>query len=198
MPEQRQHPTLKLGALEVSVDLGENTVMVSFAGQGLALVVVPAMGADGEQFERLFLGELGVGPEGAVAAKLAAEVAARPRHDDELAGRSAEELTDLIVRAREELARHHAQAIVEALRAATEEHNPGLGATKVVFGTEEYDNGHFYDDSGLVVFPGSQLEMDFHGTGVADLLTELSEEHGPLTSNSELVVDLVTGEVTAH
>lgn len=104
------HPTLKVGPLEVSVDLAENTVMVTFAGQGLALVVVPAMGAAGadarywiegnpdtgieplpptrylvagcpagELFERLFVGDLGVGPEGADAAKLAAEVAGRPQ-----------------------------------------------------------------------------------------------------------------------
>jgi hypothetical protein len=103
--DSKSLPTLKVGALEVSYDRYEGTVMVSFAGQGLALVVVPALamtlghddedarywidGAagltepvppsrylvagwpDGEGFERFFIGDLGVGPEGEQARQLA-------------------------------------------------------------------------------------------------------------------------------
>jgi hypothetical protein len=91
------HPTLTIGPMEVSVDQAEGTVMVSLAGQGLALVVVPAISGDlagedagywihghpdggvepvppskyliaawpdGEGFQRLFAGDLGVGPDG--------------------------------------------------------------------------------------------------------------------------------------
>jgi hypothetical protein len=107
LAEARWHPTFRLGDLEVSVDPAENTVMISFAGQGLALVVIPAMGAagedahywidgspevgiepipptryviagwpDGEDFARLLVGELGVGPEGARAAAVATAAAA--------------------------------------------------------------------------------------------------------------------------
>jgi hypothetical protein len=103
------HPTLTIGPLEVSVDQAEGTVMVSLAGQGLALVVVPAISGDpagedagywihghpaggvepvpptryliaawpdGEGFQRLFVGDLGVGADGAEAGRLAAEVTA--------------------------------------------------------------------------------------------------------------------------
>jgi hypothetical protein len=103
------HPTLTIGPLEVSVDQAEGTVMVSLAGQGLALVVVPAICGDlagedagywihghpdggvepvppskyliaawpdGEGFQRLYVGDLGVGPDGAAAGRLAAEATA--------------------------------------------------------------------------------------------------------------------------
>jgi hypothetical protein len=103
------HPTLTIGLLEVSVDQAEGTVMVSLAGQGLALVVAPAISGDlagedagywihghpaggvepvppskyliaawpdGEGFRRLFVGDLGVGSDGAAAGQLAAKATA--------------------------------------------------------------------------------------------------------------------------
>jgi hypothetical protein len=115
------HPTLKVGALEVSFDQAEGTVMVSVAGQGLTLVVVPALAGtlgytdedsrywingappltepippsrylvagwpDGEGFERFFVGELGVGPEGERAKRLAEAATAQVALADQGADR---------------------------------------------------------------------------------------------------------------
>ncbi len=76
----------------------------------------------------------------------------------------------------------------------------GGGAVRLNFTSSRDDDGFFYDESSgvLVLRDGSDVEVDFSRTVVADVLTEVScmrqQEYG-LDRSSVLIVDLVTGEV---
>ena len=88
----------------------------------------------------------------------------------------------------------HEEFIAELQRVLAEDF-PGRTAVKVVFGTDEWDNGYFYDENGGVTFAdgGTERDVDF-GDTVRDVLNG-GYMHGSLGRWYEVTVDLVAGIV---
>lgn len=89
----------------------------------------------------------------------------------------------------------HHETILDEVRAtlARETSEAQSAAVGVVFTTDEWDNGRFYDTESTVYFAdGSQDTFDFDG--LSDTFSDMGIRH----SRSSLSVDLRTGKIEEH
>lgn len=108
------------------------------------------------------------------------------------------DLLRLAIAVREERVRRESATLIEAVRTQLVGRYPDRPATKVTFGTDQYDNGHFYSTYGTVTFAdAAESNESFDRTAASDALTELSDVCGPLDAAAGLTVNLTTSTVTA-
>ena len=109
---------------------------------------------------------------------------------------------------REQIVLRDQKVIIEVLKPRLAQH---AEVVKVIFGCTEWDNGWFFEmhEVAFLDEEGNALEIDpdviadgnvaYKGNDdLAQALTELSSDYGPLTGGSELVIDLPTGDVTCE
>ena len=102
---------------------------------------------------------------------------------------------DLLRRLRHSLAADQDQALLDAIRYHLATNRRELGRRRprwVVFATMEWDNGHFLTGTtGTVYFAnGDHVPVDFHGSGVDELLTAM---YGARGATAALGLDLRDG-----
>jgi hypothetical protein len=102
---------------------------------------------------------------------------------------------DLLRRLRESRDADQDQALLDEIREHLAEHRRELGRRRprwVIFRTMEWDNGHFLTGSDATVYfaNGDNVPVDFHGSGVDDLLTDMYGVRGAMAA---LGVDLRAG-----
>jgi hypothetical protein len=98
----------------------------------------------------------------------------------------------------EEVSRRNEDGVADLVRDALQQLDVGeLDPVRVIWPTEEWENGWFYSCTATVIFADGSTEpdVDFFGTPVEDRLTELSSDAGALGRHHGLVVDLRTGDV---
>ena len=103
----------------------------------------------------------------------------------------------LLRRLRKSLAAEQDQALLDAIRYHLATNRRELGRRRprwVIFGAMEWDNGHFLTGTTATVYfaNGDHVPVDFHGSGVDELLTDMYGARGPMAA---LGVDLRTARL---